>query len=967
MKPVFSFLCIACAVLPHLSVSAQDRLAMFYAPFDGSPVPATAGDSAVLDVHGTPEYIDGVRGKAIVVSPDSWIVYPLPGNLNPAQGAIEFWLKPVDWDGKDGTQSHFFVGAAGADRLFVYKFARWRHFTVHVSTDDAPRYESLKAGIYPWKTGEWHHAVVTWDAAYLRIYLDGEMASEASMPSPITDLGKTLAVGKDLATPQMAAGKTAIDELRIYPRPLFPEEVRRAYGRRENPQAPLQPYEDLIIYYTGFPSENRASLSFVSSMPVPPQGAAELLVQNAADGRVAARYPLEAGPAGDLVGRDIRTDNLPPALYRLAVRITDAEGAVRLERTKDLWFRDTDWKRTREGIPEAVPPPWVPIEVDGMLVRVWNREYHLADGAIDAIQTAGREVLASPAGLMLDGQMPPVLNDWRLLSHTPLKAVFESGIEVDGHTVTQRATFEFDGFIRLDCTLPAGITLPPLALSLPMKPDVAKYATTATQREKYYFAGAVRPGAWPASQVFHIWMGDEDRGLSLMLEGAKGWPTEPDDTQLELNMGNRAHALRAHVSRTPTTLNAPLTLSFGIEATPVRPMPAGWRSGWRLSPEVGTDPTPELATEYGATHAIIWWSERTDTPRWFAYPEPSDPDAFAKLIADFHRRGVKVLIYENLTNVSPNVPEAVRYSGEWFPTPTPVQLPAPDQQPPPERWERVRLKHPDWTDFIVGSEARVIDRFGVDGWYFDCALPYEVDGIHPVFEYREACKRAYVALKKRNPDGDVITHMSSHYIAPALAFTDAMLPGEQFRWPLPHWQVEDDYTKVLSLDYARTELTGRNLGVVPVFLPEFPGGGHRTERNSWHLAAFTRLHDINVWPIWTDPRPFRALWRMQNTFGIGDSDVAFLPYWDHPPAETDADSVLVSAYRKPGKAMLIVSNFLGQEPVTARVRPDSNALRLTAECTAEDALSGEPIAVERGAFSVDIPEGRARIVILSNP
>ena len=81
-----------------------------------------------------------------------------------------------------------------------------------------------------------------------------------------------------------------------------------------------------------------------------------------------------------------------------------------------------------------------------------------------------------------------------------------------------------------------------------------------------------------------------------------------------------------------------------------------------------------------------------------------------------------------------------------------------------------------------------------------------------------------------------------------MAFTDAMLQGEQYRWPLPHWQVQSDYTRVLRLDYARTELTGINLGVVPVFLPEFPGGdlGPRNRRNSEHMLSATRLHDMGT-------------------------------------------------------------------------------------------------------------------------
>jgi len=338
------------------------------------------------------------------------------------------------------------------------------------------------------------------------------------------------------------------------------------------------------------------------------------------------------------------------------------------------------------------------------------------------------------------------------------------------------------------------------------------------------------------------------------------------------------------------------------------------------------------------------------------------------MVDDFHARGVKVIIYGNLTNISPNVPEAIEYSGEWFLRPTPALLPDPDDPAPPERWNHAKLTDPRWIDFIIGWQAKVIDDYGVDGWYFDCALPYGPAGLHPVFEYREVCRRAYVAVHSRKPEGGIITHMSGHYTAAFLAFTDAMLQGEQYRWPLPHWQVKSDYTQVMRLDYARTELTGRSLGVAPVFLPEFPGGveGARNRRNTEHLLAVTRLHDMVMWPIWCDPKPVGELWAAQDEgFGIGEPDVEFLPYWDGPPAQVDAEDVLVSGYRRPGRALLVVSNFLGHEDRTVTVRPDGGVLGFERPYVAADLLTGEPIAMTAGAFSLDLPEGRARYVVLT--
>ena len=349
---------------------AQDSAATLYAPFDGELDATMAAGTGEATVEGQPRFIDGRVGQAVVVNNDNWLSYPLQGNMNPAQGAVEFWLMPVDWDGRDQTDSHFWVGATGEDRLYIYKFARWHHFTVHVATDDADKYLSIHdASIMNWEPGEWHHAVVTWDTANVRIYLDGEMVSEHSIPSPITDLGDTIFVGKDLATPQFAAGETAIDELRIYPRPLFPEEVRRAYQRAENPAVAQQSYSDLTLYYTGYPSRNRAEMSFVATETVPEGGAATLTMRDPESGAVAIERDLPATDAGTLESIDLDTTPLTPANWDVVVRIEDVDGNAVLEKTKKLWIRDKFWKRDPKGIAIEVPPPWTPVDVGGLTVK----------------------------------------------------------------------------------------------------------------------------------------------------------------------------------------------------------------------------------------------------------------------------------------------------------------------------------------------------------------------------------------------------------------------------------------------------------------------------------------------------------------------------------------------------------------------------------------------------------------------
>ncbi len=955
-------------------VFAQDEALLFYSDFDGDPAADFSVGEAPATLNGAPRFVEGRLGQAVVVGGDNWLSYPAEGNLRGSQGTIEFWLSPVDWDGRDNQRSHFFVGAQGADRIYIYKFIRWRHFTFHCNPEATTKYESLRAGVYPWQIGEWHHAAVTWDRAVMRIYLDGELCAEGAIPAPISDLGDTLFVGKDLATPQFEHGETAIDELRVYSRPLFADEIKRAYARADNPDAVVETTRDVIIYYTGYPTENRAEMGFVSTVAVPDGGSATLTIADPATGEQAVTQALSIGPGGTIGDCEIDTSGLSSANYDVTVRIADAAGGVLVEAVRKLNVRDRFWKREPAGIADKVPPPWTPLEVAGDSVRCWGREYRLdGRGGIGPIESRDETLLTRPIGWQVDGKRSEAAASWRKVASDALEARFEAEQVVGGLKITQQATFEYDGFVRLDYSIePAGgdADVDSLIFEIPMRAEIAKYLQTATQGIAYYESGEIHDASWPASAVFSLFVGDEDRGICLVQEGGAKLPNQDEETQLEIKTGERETVIRANVISEPTTLTEPLELSFGIQATPVRPMADDWRAEWRPAPRLGQNPDPTGAEEFGAKVAFIWWSDSPQTQKWFGFPEPSDPDAFRAMVDDFHARGIKVLLYSNLTCASPNVSEAIEYSGELFRRPQTIPLPAADQAPGAERgrWLRVDLRHPDWADYIVGYQAKVMDEYGVDGWYFDCATPYIIDGAHPIFEYREACKRAYVAVKQHDPEGLVITHMSSHYMAPSLAFNDAMLQGEQFRWEVPEFYVTDDYTKVLRLDYARTELTGRNLGTVPVFLPEFPGGvgRHRNRRNTEHLLAVTRLHDMVLWPIWCDSEPVGEQWQALDRFGIAEADTEFLPYWeDAPPAVADHEEVLVSAYRRDGGALLVVSNFLGHEDRTVKVTPNLEALGLAAGFTASDMMTGEVISVANGSLQIQLLEGRMRLVHLA--
>lgn len=87
-------------------VCSPCRRTDFYAGFDGSLEPASARGSKTFKTETPVSFQDGIRGKALVIGTDPQgvrhgVAYPHEKNLNWTEGAISFWLKPVNWKGSD--------------------------------------------------------------------------------------------------------------------------------------------------------------------------------------------------------------------------------------------------------------------------------------------------------------------------------------------------------------------------------------------------------------------------------------------------------------------------------------------------------------------------------------------------------------------------------------------------------------------------------------------------------------------------------------------------------------------------------------------------------------------------------------------------------------------------------------------------------------------------------------------------
>jgi len=214
---------------------------LFHLDFDQGFAAAEARGSKEPTNANRPTLVPGISGQAAQFAARQSLRYAEDKNLRKACGAISAWVQmPSDGcDVKDWL--HLFreegPNNAGSNALWLWFYPqnglRWD------PRDPADSHTVLGASA-AWKKGAWHHVIACWDACRgTAVYLDGKLRSFGSSG----DGGKKfIPISWDpIAYPAFIVGadaveghrpwQGAIDEFKIFSRPLTVEEARAEYGR----------------------------------------------------------------------------------------------------------------------------------------------------------------------------------------------------------------------------------------------------------------------------------------------------------------------------------------------------------------------------------------------------------------------------------------------------------------------------------------------------------------------------------------------------------------------------------------------------------------------------------------------------------------------------------------------------------------------------------------------------------------
>ncbi|NPV46384.1 MAG: LamG domain-containing protein [Armatimonadetes bacterium] len=867
--------------------------------------------------EGAPTLAPGKVGQALKSGPGSgYVRYPTTGLLRPKGGTVEMWVCPLDWRPAEN-EFHVFFDTRGQGALYLYKF----HDSVRLmmlSCDNVAGPYAVSSTELDWEPGQWHHIAGTWSAQGVMAYVDGKPAAAVPTPCKLPQsLGSEVTIG-DNPWHLPRSSSSLIDEVRLYDRPLSPAHIAAHFEGRFDVMVPLTA-EGTILSYSMDPAAGELRVQVNTSGADVPDESLTARVAMVAPGQPLPADAASARFAGGQAEAVLPLGSRRPGDYEVVAQVQQ-DGAEVFELRKPAAVPDTlSWMGSRLGLADRVLPPWTPVQVKGSVVSVWGRNYAFDRGPLpNRISSAGERLLAAPIAIRAgsagaDGQLvESVVSAPTRGSDTRCEVTGSWRYGLNGAQVEVRGitSIEYDGMLWCELTVDRPETLDRLTIDIPLRSERALYR----HRYAYTWDSSRVTGNLPSGEgvvdqekfIPYYWLGDNDRGLFWFCESDEMWPNgQQTDAVQVIRSGGRV-TLRLNILAPGQKLPANWKLGFGLQATPVKPLPKDWRK-WRLQPG------------RNATVSIIWPTPEPDSLRWYGYPEATDPALFRQRVAGLHRDGVKAVPYLCLSFLSAACPEWPYFGKYW--AMGPVDTGSADVAQYGAGFAMVSPLGQGYSDFIVTKTADFIRRYGVDGVYHDnthpyssasaaAGLGYERDGqrypTFPIRAYRDLYRRMYAVIKSRPSPTFIMAHMSGKVTIPILAYEDSYLDGEHFRGV-----VKDSYLDLMSLDTFRAEYMGRQWGIMPFFLPEFDQERARQVEPTRGLMALLMLHDTAVWPIWCNADVVNEALAALDSFGYVDSD--FVGYFAaQPPAATDMADVHVSAYRKLGKALLVVGN-VGRE------------------------------------------------------
>ncbi|MEJ5297820.1 MAG: glycoside hydrolase domain-containing protein, partial [Armatimonadota bacterium] len=285
--------------------------------------------------------------------------------------------------------------------------------------------------------------------------------------------------------------------------------------------------------------------------------------------------------------RDVRIEyaGLPKGTYVCRASAYRAGGLLAQGQAAFNNLEDPPWMTVRTGVdPDRVVKPWTPVTTGERQIGVWGRTMTW-DSSIfpDSITSSGEQLLASPttlaAGIGAETHTFRLKN-FRILSHTPARAVAEAVGDICDVEAIARITADFDGFLWFEIRISnpkRNVTFSWLRAQVPLRASQMRLYQT-------FRPGADGAGAIGSSPIqlgwlvnewvanFYHWFGNEDRGIGFTFSTLEKWKPATLSNFCTFVPGSPASVYQINLIESTTPADG-LRFEFGIQATPIKPLP----------------------------------------------------------------------------------------------------------------------------------------------------------------------------------------------------------------------------------------------------------------------------------------------------------------------------------------------------------------------------------------------------------
>jgi len=655
------------------------------------------------------------------------------------------------------------------------------------------------------------------------------------------------------------------------------------------------------------------------------------------------------------------------------------------------------WEGNQLGISDRVPEPWTPVEVTGgggqggggppagtadapggdkaFKARVWGREYAFSGLALPASILTRQpnpargpevtDVLAGPVRVVaeVDGRVQA----WEegRLARTAASDL-SVALAGTGHTPSLGAevtgTLDYDGFYTVTLTLtPKDATAyTSIRVEVPVPSAAARlfHCVGESMRTNKTFADFAESGEgvlWDSKAAACnslvqgnflpvAWLGDEDRGIAWQCDNDRTWQTTFDKPCLDVVRQGGETVFRMHLLNAPGVLRAPIHVTFGLQATPVRPRPPG--GSWKPEEWYGWGHFDMPLIYHGAFDAYAKGELPPNGP-WYRTPE-------ARAQNRWWRYGC--FNSDRIAETDATYGGIIRdFGAEWYS-------------------ESVISKYQNRAhqDFELWAWKQWQDQASCDGVYFDNTYPAPCTNVlngsawtdeqgrlrpgYGVMGYRDFMKRLRTMLLEFGPAPVLKAHTTDTPIPGYLGFCDFWMDGENGGYPDPTLKdpdFVDRWYNPTGMANLRVSL-GQQWGAIPQYL------------YSWGVEpthAVLGLFDL--------VNEYRGMGRAPyHEFGRHEADVRYIPYWAAVPVArvtAGGPDVLVTAWQRPRQARVMLSNLSGDDRAVS-VKVDLAALGLSPAAVALDEREGRQLAMEEGEVGgLRIPRHDYTYLIVAEP